>query len=361
MNIGIVGCGRVANLRHLPALARISEARVLALADVDERRLVDTARRFGVERRYASHEELSADREVEVVAVCVPSSSHAEVAVPALEAGKHVLIEKPLALHGDDAAEIARAASQGGYSTVGFNLRHHRLVRQARELVRRGVLGELHALRTIFTSSFDYREEASSWRFQPELGGSALAEMAPHHLDIWRFLLDREVEDVAAFARTGRDVDESVIITGRLVGGVLASTLVSQHSTNVNRMELYGSEGCLRVDCYRYDGLEVQLGRGFGTSPRDRLGVFARTLTHLPRMVARARVGGDYEASYTEQWQAFLASIRSGRTPEPTVEDGVSNTEIVLAAHESLARRGASVAVGRREPARTVVPQAGSS
>ncbi|MEX2032560.1 MAG: Gfo/Idh/MocA family oxidoreductase, partial [Dehalococcoidia bacterium] len=100
--VGLIGCGRVAGLRHLPALAKLPEARVVAVADEHAGRLAETGDRFGVERRYAGHSELLADPEIDAVAVLVPASRHAEVATAALEAGKHVLLEKPVSLDMDE-------------------------------------------------------------------------------------------------------------------------------------------------------------------------------------------------------------------------------------------------------------------
>jgi predicted dehydrogenase len=337
VNLGIIGCGRVTALRHLPALRRLEHVHVVALADVDGGRLEALAREHRVERRYPSHEDLIAQADVDGVAVCVPASLHADVAVAALEAGKHVLIEKPLALSVEDAERISEAAARSpGVVAIGLNLRRHRLVRRARELVLQGALGELQAIRTVFTSSFDYRETAQPWRFRRETGGGALAEMGPHHLDLWRFLTGREVEEVFAASRSVRDEDETAVVTGVLEGGARAETLVSQRSTNVNELEVFGERGRLRVSCYRYDGLELQLGRGFGGDVRQRLGGLARAAVELPAFARGLRRGGDYVDSYTVQWRHFVDAASGRVRSDPDLEDGVRNVEVLVAALESL-------------------------
>ena len=342
MNVGLVGCGRVTRLRHLPALQRVEQARVVALADVDPARVADVAGRFGVERRYQGHEELVADPNVEAVAVCVPASLHAEVAVAALGAGQHVLIEKPLALDRGDAALVRDAAlGSAGVVTIGLNLRRHRLGRRARELVLAGAVGELEAVRTVFTSSFDYRDEAQPWRFHRETGGGALAEMGPHHLDLWRFVTGREVEEVFASGHSGTDEDDTVLVAGVLAGGVRATTLVSQRSTNVNELEVFGERGRLRVACYRSDGLEVQLGRGFGGDVRERVRGFRRAAAQLPAFARSARGRSDYVESYVAQWRHFVEAASGVAKPDPGLDDGVRNVEVLAAALESLASRGA--------------------
>ena len=346
MRVGIVGCGRVTALRHLPALHALREARAVALADVEPRRLQELARKHGIERGYGSHEELIADDEVDAVAVCVPASLHAGVAVAALEAGKHVLIEKPMTLSVDEAQRVdAAAAGSRGVVMIALNLRHHRLIRRARELVREGVLGEIQAVRTVFTSSFDYRDAAHPWRFRREAGGGAVAEMGPHHLDLWRFLTGREVERVFASSSSERDEDETAVITGVLAGGARAETLVCQRSTNVNEVEVFGELGRLRVSCYRYDGLDLQLGRGFGGDVRQRLGGLTRAAVELPAFVRSLRGGSDYVESYAAEWRRFVRAGSGAASADAGLEDGVRNVEILAAALESL-ESGRMVRVG---------------
>jgi predicted dehydrogenase len=337
VNVGIVGCGRVTGLRHLPALRRIAGARVVALADVDAARLDTLADRYGVARRYGSHEELIADADVELVAVCVPASLHADVAVPALEAGKHVFIEKPLALRHEDTERVRDAAAGSpGTVVIGLNLRRHRLVRRARDLIAAGALGELQAVRTSFTSSFDYRDVAQPWRFRRETGGGAVAEMGPHHLDLWRFLTGLEVQEVFASSRSEGMEDETAVLLGVLADGVRAETLVSQRSTNVNELEVFGERGRLRVGCYRYDGLEVQLGKGFGGDVGHRLRGLARAAVELPAFARGLRRGSDYVESYTAQWRHVVEATSGGVPADPGLEDGIKNAEVLVAALESL-------------------------
>lgn len=337
MNVGIVGCGRVTALRHLPALRRLDDPRVTALADVDPARADRLASEHGIARRYPSHEELIGDQSVDAVAVCVPASLHADVACAALEAGKHVLIEKPMTLTLADAVRVREAAGRSsGAVVIGLNLRRHRLVRRARELALGGVLGELQAVRTAFTSSFDYRDVAQPWRFRRESGGGALSEMGPHHLDLWRFLTGLEVAEVFASSRSDGDDDATAVVIGVLDGGVRAETLVSQRSTNVNEVEIFGERGRLRVSSYRYDGLDVQLGRGFGGDLRHRLRGLARAAVEVPAFARSVRGRSDYIDSYTEVWRHFMEAA-AGRAPaDPGLEDGIQNVRVLAAALESL-------------------------
>ena len=164
VKVGIIGCGRVTETRHLPALRRLPQASVVALADVDRDRLRLVADRFRIERRHVDYTALLDDPAVQAVAVCVPAQHHVEVALAALEAGKHLLIEKPLALSLDESDRlISRAATFRSKIMVGFNLRWHRLVRHAREIIQRGVLGPPQLIHTAFTASTRLRGPVAPW------------------------------------------------------------------------------------------------------------------------------------------------------------------------------------------------------
>jgi predicted dehydrogenase len=336
VKLGIVGCGRVTRIRHLPALRRVQDVDVVALADVDAERLNSVGEEFGIPRRLPDHESLIADPEVEVVAVCVPAIGHAEVAVAALEAGKHVLLEKPVAADLADGERIAAAAARAdGRIVVGFNMRWHRLVARARGLVSAGAVGSVQAVMTRFTSPFVYREVAHPWRRERALGGGVVNEMAPHHFDLWRQFLG-EVTEVFADTRSSDWDDEWAVVVGRCESGAFASSFISQGGPEANELEVFGDEGRLRLSAYRYDSLELTRRKGAGDL-RQRLHGLARSVTELPEGVRAARRGGDYVETYRREWQHVADVVRRGHVVGCTLEDGLRALEIMLAAGESAA------------------------
>jgi predicted dehydrogenase len=142
---------------------------VIALADVDLDRLGRVAELFGVDRRYGGHADLLADETIEAVGVCVPAAEHLEVGLAALDAGKHLLLEKPIALSlGEADRWIDRAARSSRKAILGFNLRWHRLVQRTRALLARGVIGNPTLLRAALTS---YHEVIPDWRIRRASGG----------------------------------------------------------------------------------------------------------------------------------------------------------------------------------------------
>jgi predicted dehydrogenase len=352
LKLGLIGCGRVTETLHLPALKSLPEAEVVALADIDPVRLRWLANRFGIKQCYPDHRSLLDDRQIEAVAVCVPPQFHGEVGLAALGAGKHLFIEKPLALSLDEGERLVkRAIESSARVMVGFNMRWHRLVRQARDIIVRGDLGQVRSIRTVCTSGARYREAPSSWRGRRELGGGVLFELGVHHFDLWRFLLQSEAVEVFATSRSEQWEDETATVTARLSNGVLAASLFSLSAGDANEVEVYGQGGRLRVSCHRFDGLEFLPTSSFAGDIHVRFQGAVRLLRELPQVALNMRHGGDFLASYRAEWRHFIDSIHRGTPVESSLDDGLRALQVALAAVEA-ASLGCpvSVAQGPRTP-----------
>lgn len=347
IRLGVIGCGGVTERQHLPALKSVQGIEVSALADKDSERLARVAAQFGVARSYTDYLELIESGEVDAVAVCVPPTLHAPVALAALEAGKHVLIEKPLALSLSE-CDLLLESSQARSALkvmLGFNLRWHRLIREARGIIDSGELGEIKLIRTVFTSGVRLKEDYASWRRRRESGGGALFELGVHHFDVLRFLLRCEPLDVYAASAEG---DETATVMMRMEGGAQVVAAFSEGTGENHAIEVYGEKGWLRVNCYRADGLErfdAALSTG---AMRNRLRRLTETFLDLPRMARRSLLGGDYVASYAEEWRHFAKAIEHDSTIECGLFDGRRALEIALAAMESSAAKRA-VMIGKIE------------
>jgi len=281
---------------------------------------------------------------VDVIAVCVPVEFHAEVALAALDAGKHVFIEKPLAVSLEEADRIQERGEKAGRKILmGFNFRWHRLIRQARELLRQGAVGQVETVRTVFASA---HEMPSEWQTRRSSGGGALFDQAIHLFDLWRFLLETEVEEVFATSRSGPWDDETATVTARMTNGALCTATCSERSGENNEVEIYGRGGLLRVSCYRFDGLAYSPQGSIPGNGRARLKGFAHTLKELPGSLAQLRYGGDVLGSYREEWRHFLGAIRDDGPLACTVEDGRRALEVVFAAMAS-ASSGQAVMVAQ--------------
>lgn len=343
VKIGLIGCGRATEALHLPALRHVPESEVVAVADTDPKRLHAVANQFRIPHRHADYRALLRNPAVEVAAVCVPAAMHLEVALAALEAEKHLFVEKPLTLTLDEADRLVeRAGRSSKKATVGFNLRWHRLIRQAKTLLDEGRLGPLELVHSAFTSGLRHRQAFPAWRDQRETGGGVLFEIAIHHFDLWRFLLQSEVEEVFVRSRTGQGADESASLSARLANGVLATAVLSQRTADSNLLDIHGQAGRLHVSCYQFDGLHVVPGARPADGLRERARNLARTLKSVPEILPILRKGGDYLASYCAEWQHFIECIQQDRTPECSLDDGRRALQVVLAATAS-ASSGAPV------------------
>jgi predicted dehydrogenase len=345
IGIGVVGCGHVTATRHLPALAVVPGAKLVAFADRDRSRLAELGELYRDAALYPDVYDLLADRRVEVVAVCVPAASHAEVVLATLDAGVPVLVEKPLALALDDAETIAaRAEDTGTPVLVGFNLRWHRHVQRAAETLRDGELGELELVRSITTSPKRSRDDVPDWAGDREHGGGALIEAAVHHYDLWRYLTGAEVEEVSVISRSRFTDDDSATISARLSSGALVSAVFCDGTSSVSGITLFGSEGSVDVSFLRFDGLTLQHATSVPGHPRTRAAGALRAVRELRPGLRARRSGGEFLASYRAEWEHFLESVRTDSPPECTPEDGVEALRIALAAAES-AETGRPVAV----------------
>jgi len=326
LRIGFVGCGRVTAELHLPALARLEDVEAVALADPDTACARRVAGEFGIARVHPDAATLAADPAVDLVAVCSPPRHHAEGALAALAAGRHVFVEKPLALDLESADALVAAVGDR-VAAAGFNLRVHRQVVAARAALAEGRLGELRMIRTHWTAA----ARPAGWRADPAQGGGALWELAIHHLDLWRFLSGREPTGVRASGD-----DDTLALTAQIEGGPLLATTVAVGTSDANQVELAGEQGRLLLDLYRGDGpLWMPIGRAAG-GVGVRLRAAAGSAASLPRQALAARAGGDYRLSYTAEWEAVLAAVRDGTLPPANFEVGRRAVALAVAAERSL-------------------------
>jgi len=348
LRLGVVGCGRAATAIHLPMLAGLPEIEVAALADPDPaalgRGLAAAPRAHAVSDPRA----LLDDAGVDAVAVCTPAGTHAELAVAVLDAGKHLFVEKPLALTLADCDRIAgRAAGERRVVTVGFQARWHRFVRRARTLLAAGELGPIELVRSTLTAR---HLEVPRWRQRRATGGGAVFEMAIHHFDLWRHLLGLEIDAVVAQLRDGAWEDESAAIAGRLADGTPLAGTFAQRTAAANRLEICGRNATLTLDLYRFDGCELTPAGAAPGSLGERLRGAMRSAAALPRAVAGLRDGGEWRRAYREQWRQFAAAVRAGVVGAPdggaTLHDGRQALAVALAVAEA-ASRGAAARVAR--------------
>jgi len=337
IRVGMVGCGLTMRLKHMVVVPSVAGVEVVAACDVDTAILHSVAEEFGITRRYANPSDLFDDDEIDAVAICTPPDSHAELTLAALDAGKHVLVEKPLTLNIDQCDRLIEQARQSDrHVLVGHHMRHHRQVQHALTRLAAGTLGSLELVRSIWSHPLRLTRDLPAWRAERASGGGSIIEEGVHLFDLWAYLGGAEVEEVFALSRSLRWPDETVTLSARLTNGVLISAMLSEVSGCDLELEIYGREGRLRLGCLRYDGIEAFQGEEVPGGLRSSLLRIARSLAELPQGAARGRRGGDYMLSYREEWVHFVDLISGRVTNRCTLENGRHAVRVALAAVESV-------------------------
>jgi predicted dehydrogenase len=347
--------------------------RLVAIGGRDAVAAGEMARRFDWQHVETDWRALVARDDVDLVDICTPGDTHAEIAVAALAAGKHVLCEKPLANSVEEAVAMAEAAdrarAKGIRSMVGFTYRRVPAIAHARRLVSEGRLGEIRHVRAQYLQDWLVDPESPlTWRLQKERAGSgALGDIGAHVIDLTQFITGERLSGVSALTETfvkerplpgavhglsaevgtGRGqvtVDDAAIFIGRFTGGALASFEATRFATgrkNAIRLEVNGSEGSLAFDFEDMNVLQVYAA---GTSPTE--AGFTRVLVTEPEHPYvehwwPAGHGLGYEHGFTHQAADLLDAIAEGRDPEPSFAEGLA-VQRVLAAVETSAATGAA-------------------
>ena len=243
---GILGPGRIAP-RVARALTGNDRGELLAVASRDPERARAFAERHGAPRTYSAYTDLLADPDVDVVYIALPNGLHVEWSVRALEAGKHVLCEKPLALSVDEVDAIAAAAARSGRIAVeAFMYLHHPQTLRALEIVRSGALGRLQLVSSAFSFFLDYPNDP---RVDPDLGAGSLWDVGCYPVSITRRIAGEEPDRVAAFARFDeRGVDRTFVGVLRFPSGLVAHFESGFDAADRERVEIVGSQATLVLD-----------------------------------------------------------------------------------------------------------------
>lgn len=347
LRLALIGCGRVVEQCHLPALRALDGIEVMAIADTNAASLNTIADKFGVSQRCTDYRAILADRNVDVVAVCTPPHLHPEMALAVLEAGKHLFLEKPVALTLGDADRIAdRIAGATTKAMTGFNLRWHRLVREVKTIVASGRIGSPITVHTVFTSATDFQAQHSNWRSRDDLGGGVLFDLGIHHFDLWRFLMQCEVDEVFAQRRGHESGSECVTVNAAMANGALVTLSFSHGVSDINEIEICGTKGRLSLSCYRFDSLRVHSNTAPTGVVRSWIDGAIGVLRNVPRAASQLFDGGDIIASYRSEWRHFIEAIRNDASVQCSLEDGRRAVRVTLAAMES-ASHGRRVGISR--------------
>jgi predicted dehydrogenase len=314
--------------------------------------------------------------DVQLVDVCTPGSSHCEIAVAALDAGKHVLCEKPLANTLDEAVIMVeaaeRAARKGIRAMVGFNYRRLPATTLANRLVSEGRLGTIRHIRAVYLQDWIVDPEFPLvWRLRQEAAGSgALGDLGAHIVDLTQFITGQRITSVSALtetfvrerplpshtdngARGPVTVDDAALFLARLDGGAVATFEATRFATgrkNALRIEINGSAGSLAFDLERLNELQF-----FDATDATTDQGFTRILVTEPEHPYVAAWwppghGLGYEHSFTHEMRDLIHDIAAGHDPRPSFADGLAVQRVLDAVARSAAESAGWVAADSGKP-----------
>jgi xylose dehydrogenase (NAD/NADP) len=257
---GILSTARI-NGHILDGAAGSDEVEIVAVASRDQGQADGYAREHGIERAYGSYDALLADAEIEAVYIPLPNSLHCEWALNALEAGKHVLCEKPMGRRRHDVEAVYDAAEANDrFCMEAFMWRHNPQTHRLRELVESGTIGDLRLVRAAFSFLLT---DLGNVRMRPELDGGALMDVGCYCISGVRLLAGDPVQVTGQQVTGSTGVDVRFAATLAFEGEVLAHLDCALDLPYRAELEAIGSDGSIRLDdpwhC-REPGLRVQRG-----------------------------------------------------------------------------------------------------
>jgi len=338
------------------------DPRMVALAGRDEPAARSAAARLGWAEATTDWRSLLERADVDVIDICTPGYAHAEIATAALEAGKHVLCEKPLANTLAEAQAMAEAAGRaersGVFSMVGFNYRRVPALELARRLIAEEAIGEVRHVRAAYLQDWGADEAIPLlWRFESEHAGSgALGDIGSHLIDITQQLVGQRISTVSGLTETfvtkrartdgggegSVTVDDLVVFAVRFDEGVTGNfeaTRVASGRKNAMRVEIDGAAGGLAFDLERLNELQIY----DHDAPADRRGFRTILVTEEshPWLAAWWPPGHmlGWEHTFTHQAHDFLAAVGRGTRPEPGFGEGLQVQAVLDAVQRSAAER----------------------
>lgn len=340
------------------------EQRVLVGRDAAQ--VSKAAARYGWTESATDWRQVIERDDVDIVDICAPGWLHAEIAIAALKAGKHVLAEKPLSntlAESEAMVSVAQDARERGVqSMIGFNYRRVPALAYARELIAAGRLGTVRQVRASYLQDWlADRNAHMSWRLRKETAGSgALGDIASHAIDQIQYLLNDTVTEASGRLHTfvgyrpgpeGTEevtVDDAAWATLALAGGAVASveaSRVAMGRKNSLRIEVYGFAGSLAFDLERLNELEFL----DATDPVADRGVRRIVVTepdhpYINAWWPQGHVIG-WEHTFTHQIRDFLSAVRDGTPPSPSFEEGLQVQRVLAAIEESAAAKSSIVQV----------------
>lgn len=340
INIGIIGCGKIAQKRHIPEYLENVDANLVGFYDLNQARAKEISETFGG-TAFDSIEDLLADPSIDAVSVCTANHTHAAITIQALQAGKHVLCEKPMATTLEDCQAMVDAANKAGkVLVIGQNQRLTKTHKKARELIRNGEIGQIIGFRTTFghggPETWSIDPGKNTWFFDKNIAVmGAMADLGIHKTDLLLFLTDQKIVETTAHLTTidkrGADgelikVDDTAICVYQLENGAIGTMTASWtfYGPEDNTTIIYGTKGIMRL--YEDPQFSIQLFLKGGEKIYHEIDTIQTNENQTSSGVIDAFVesvitgqGGELAAGKVlESMKVIFASIESSQTGKTT-------------------------------------------
>ncbi|HUG43009.1 MAG TPA: Gfo/Idh/MocA family oxidoreductase [Acidobacteriota bacterium] len=342
LNVGIIGLGWVAGA-HIEAFKSVQGAGVTAVCSRRQLDPLQLERDYGIAiKPYQSLEDMLQDPSVDIVDICTPHSLHAKQAVAAARAGKHLIIEKPIALNFHDALEIRSAIRKAGVSAcVCFEVRFSRHATAIRSMLDQGLMGEIHFGEIDYYHGIGPWYGQFEWNVRKEFGGSSLLTAGCHALDLLLWYMGSPVEEVACYSTRSEspifssyEYDTASVTILKFQNGRVGkvASVIDCLQPYYFRIHLIGSEGSIldnRFHSDRLEGLDKNRWSSISAPPVD---------------------SGDVaDHPYLPQFQAFVDSISKGNPMPLTDFDTAFETHRAAFAADLSAESGRPVRLAELE------------
>lgn len=347
INIGVIGTGSISAM-HLQSYQKHANANLLAVCDLNEKRAQRAAEKYGATKVYTDYNELLADPEIDAVSICTWNNTHAEISIAALNAGKHVLVEKPLCRTVEEALQVQEAVkSSGKLLQVGFVRRYDPNAQMLREFADKGEFGEIYFAKA---SSVRRLGNPGGWFSDIERsGGGPLIDIGVHVIDLCWYMMGRpkpvsvsantyrklgnrsNVRNLSFYKAADYDAEKNTVedMANAMIrfengASILVDVSFTLHAKeNLQSVKLYGDKG----------GFEIDPEVVIVTEKHD-------TIINIQPQTDST--GFAFDAAFQSEVDHFISSIENGTSPLSPVEDGVEIMKILCGIYES-AEKGVEV------------------
>ncbi len=325
LSVGVIGLGGIAQIVHLPILSRMENVEVSAVCEINKNRLERVANKFGVQKRFTDYDAMLSEKDLDAIIIATPTNTHKQIALDSIEAGKHLLIEKPIAATLQEAREILERTKSGGVKVmVGMNLRFRPDTMLLKSVINNGEIGDPFYVRCGWI-----RQQSSQgdWFLKKDKsGGGVIIDLGISLLDLSLWLLDYQAlksVTVQTYFNNTKTVEDSAVGLIRLEGDSVINFEVSwslHEDRNSLNLAAYGTHGTAHLN-------PLKIFRRMGSFNIDYTPFSAKSSKNL------------FKKSYENELKHFVSVAKDNLYLNSTVEEAFYRMQLLQAIYKSAEKR----------------------